>query len=205
MLPPITSGVNTPPGAEPGPGAPVLFKGRMYGLLAGGVFGNTIPQYFSLEKWEASADHARYDAWGVRTLVPGGPCRLYCPREEVAATVARPEFRAAGVNISVMIDAVLTVTAWLEVLDTDVGLIVYGVEFPGKGASWRKDMPVGGRQHGGLAARMLLRKHLNPSSLADLEALLERYPGHVVELSACDRCFGTVPGRNAIIWEVRKY
>jgi hypothetical protein len=183
----------------------IATKGRMYDHLARGGFGNTIPQYFSLPRWEASEDAARYAIWGVRTQTPGGPCRLYCPREEVRATVEEYQAKGHACNISVMIDAIVNVTLYADIFDTETGLIVYAVEYPGRGASWRKLMPSVGKQYEGLSARLLLRRHLNESSMADLEALLERYPGHVVELSACDRCFGTVPGRNAVIWEVRKY
>jgi hypothetical protein len=177
----------------------------MYDLLSRGLLGNTIQQWFSLAKWLADPEARRFSVWGVRTLTPGGPCRLYCPEAEVPATVAAYEAMGHACNISVMIDAVVGVTLYADVYDSPEGLIVYGVEHPGKGASWREVMPRDGRQVGGLAARMLLARHLNPASLADLWALLERFPGHVVELSACGRCLGTVPGRNGVIWEVRDY
>ncbi|HYE59183.1 MAG TPA: hypothetical protein VD948_11785 [Rhodothermales bacterium] len=180
-------------------------KNRMYELLEAGAFGNTIPQWFDIDRWEASADASRYPVWGVRTLIPGGPCRLNCPREEVRATAERQEFREAGVNISVMVDAAVRVTLWADVYDSETGLLVYGIERPPKGGSWRALMPSQGREWRGLSAQMILRRHLNANSLADLEALRERWPGHVYELSACDRCFGTVPGRNAVLWEVRNY
>jgi hypothetical protein len=185
--------------------APVTKKSQMYRLLADGAFGNTIPQYFDLERWEADEAAQRVPVWGVRTLVPGGPCRLYCPREEIRETALRPEYRADGINISMMIDAIVRVTLWADVYDSEAGLIVYGIEYPPKGASWRALMPSQGREWRGVQAHMLLKKHLNANSLADLEALRERWPGHVYELSAADRPIGTVPGRNAVIWEVRQY
>jgi hypothetical protein len=185
--------------------AAVLSKNRMYELLAAGAFGNTIRQWFSIDRWEESEDAARYPMWGVRTLTPGGPCRLNCPREEVRATAERPEFAAAGVNVSMMVDAVARVTLWADVYDSDTGLIVYGIEHPPRGGSWRALMPSRGREWRGVSAAMVLRRHLNASSLADLEALRENWLGHVYELSALDRCVGTVPGRSAVIWEVRKY
>jgi hypothetical protein len=55
---------------------PVATKAQMYRLLAAGRFGNTTPQFFSVEDWKASPDAARYPTWGVRTLTPGGPCRF---------------------------------------------------------------------------------------------------------------------------------
>lgn len=181
----------------------VTSKGRMYDALASGRFGNTIPQWFSLAAWRADPEAARYRTWGVRTLTPGGPCAMYVPAEDVPGLVADFEARGHRCNISVMVDAVCGVTLYADVYDSETGLIVYCVEDPGRGASWRKVMPEKGRQFAGIAARLVLQRHLNPSSLSDLWALFDRWPGHVVELSALDRCFGTVPGRNAVVWEVR--
>lgn len=184
---------------------PITSKSAMYPLLAAGAFGNTIPQYFGVAAWRASGDADRYPTWGVRTLTPGGPCRLYCPAAEVEATVREYEAAGHGVNVSLMIDSVVDVTLYADVYDSERGLAVYCVENPGKGASWRVAMPQRGVQYYGLEARRVLARHLNPSSLADLWAVIEHYPGHVVELSACSRCVGTVPGRNGVIWEVRQY
>lgn len=178
-------------------------KAEMYRRLAAGEFGNTIPQWLDVGAWQRDPAAAAFAVWGVRSQVPGGPCRLHCPTAEVRATAAR---FGCAVNISPMIDAAgATVTLMADVYDSPTGLIVYGVEYPLPGANWRQVMPRDGRQYDGLAARGVLARHLNPASLADLWALFERWPGHVVELSACARPFGTVPGRNAVIWEVRAY
>jgi hypothetical protein len=83
------------------------------------------------------------------------------------------------------------------------GLLCSGTVAPAPG-SWRRHMLAPKRWEGS-AATVLLRTVLNENSYDDLIALLETYPGHVVELSALDVCFGTVPGRNAVTWEVRQY
>ena len=184
---------------------PIRDKATMYRLLAAGRLGNTIPQFFDVGEWERSADCRRWPTWGVRTLRPGGPCRLNCPREEVRATCDLPEYAAAGVNISMMIDAAMTVTLWADVYDSPAGLLVYGVEYPPKGGSWRAMMPTRGRHYEGVAAKMLLQRHLNANGLDDVEAVFDRWPGHVLELSAAERCFGVLPGRNYCTWEVRAY
>lgn len=184
---------------------PIINKTQMYALLHGGALGNTVPMWFDLQAWEASDEYHRFDLWGVRTLTTAGPCRLFCPRGEVRETATRPEYAAAGVNVSLMIDAVCDVTLMADVFDSERGLIVYGIDRPAKGTSWRKAMPVQGRQYEGLAARMLLQERLDAGSLADLYELLEVYPRHVVEISACDRFVGTVPRRNTIVWECRLY
>jgi hypothetical protein len=183
---------------------PVTNKRQMYEMLAAGKFGNTIPQWFDVKEWKRDP-RSRHSMWGVRTLVPGGPCRLLCPRDEVEETCNLPEFQAAGVNISIMIDVITNVTLWADVYDSDTGLVVYGVENPERGGSWRKDMPSKGREWRGIEAKMLLRRKLDAGSLADVEASIERWPGHVIELSATERPVGIIPGRLAVVWEVRKY
>lgn len=178
-------------------------KRESYRLLTAGLLGNTIPVHFDADKWER--DHSReMPTWGVRCMTPGGPCRLHVP-----TPLVRPVFdavRAAGhvPNISAMVSNVAPASLACDVWDAPGGLIVFGVEYPAREFDWREVMrrPV---QWTGLAARMLLAKHLNPASLADLHAVLDLYPGHVVELSALPVCYGTVPGRNAVTWEVRDY
>ena len=187
----------------------VTNKTQMYAMLAAGAFGNTIRQYFDLDVWQSDPDADRIATWGVRTLTPGGPCRLNCPNHEVPRTAL--EFIAAGhkVNISMMVDRLATVTAWLEVWDSPTGLVVEGVEHPdtANGWTWRNSMPDPNRRKKweGVAARMVLARHLNENDRDDLAALLDRYPDHVVELSGLDRCLGTVPGRRAVVWECRAY
>jgi hypothetical protein len=60
-------------------------------------------------------------------------------------------------------------------------------------------------QYEGLVARLLLEKHLWPSSLADLYVLLEMYDGAVVEFSSYEIPVGYVQGHNTLVWEVRNY
>lgn len=177
-------------------------KAQMYALLKAGRLGNTIPQYGSIEEWRASGDPDRYSQWGVRTKSAGGPCRLNCPVEEVEDTVLR--FRPHLPNISVMISAVGQVT-WLgDIWDSPTGLVCCGFEYPERIHDWRQLMGGQAQQKWeGVAARSLLRRHLNSNSYDDLMLTIEGFPSHVVELSTMDVCFGVLPHRNAIVWEVR--
>jgi hypothetical protein len=66
----------------------------------------------------------------------------------------------------------------------------------------------GGRHANGLVAKTILEHYLSPSSYSDMQALLDmfpHYPDHVIEFSAYSVFLGSLPGRNAIIWEVRSY
>jgi hypothetical protein len=62
-----------------------------------------------------------------------------------------------------------------------------------------------GRQWEGLRALALLKERLFPSSWEDVNLLLERFPTAVIEFSAYRHAVGNIPGRNAVIWEVRDY
>lgn len=181
----------------------------MYRRLTAGEFGNTIPQYFSVEEWSAHPDSGKYGMWGVRSATQSAhpACKLYVPRGEVAA-YAHKHF-PDGPNISMMVDTVVGVTAWLELWDSPSGLVVEGVQYPEiwNGWNWRNSMrePARRKAWSGTAARMVLARHLNANSLEDVMELLERFPDHVVELSALTSCMGSVPHRNSVIWECRLY
>lgn len=184
---------------------PIVDKKQMYELLASGLLGNTTQQWFDFWEWNESPESQKYTWWGVRSLTPGGPCRLNCHREDVGQTVS--DFASAGhqSNISVMLDRICLVTLWADIWDSPSGVVVYGIEDPPEGGSWRALMPSQGRHWFGIEARMLLKRHLNPNSLADVEELFEQWPNHVLELSAIDRCMGIREHRNSISWELRAY
>lgn len=184
-------------------------KAEMYRMLHRGDFGNTVPMWFSIREWELDAmfrePYRSIRYWGVRSLTPGGPCTLNAPVAYVWDIANDFIRRGHQVNISPMIDHIVNVSMWANVLRSPSGLIVECIEYPDKASNWRVEMPTKAKTYQNTAANMLLRKHLNPSTLDDLGILLDKYPDAVVELSATESEFGTVPGRNAIIWEVRNY
>jgi len=57
----------------------------------------------------------------------------------------------------------------------------------------------------GLNALRILKETLWPSSMSDVESLLEIYPDSVIEFSAYEIAVGEIPGRNTVIWEVRNF
>lgn len=190
---------------------PVRNKTDMYRRLAAGEFGSTTRQFFDLMEWleYVTANPRGNNWWGVRTMTPGGPCVLNCEAIHVPPVVWAMEEAGHKVNISLMVDTVATVTAWLELWDSPTGLVVEGIEWPDTdgGWTWRNSMPdpTKRKRWEGVAARMVLARHLNENSLDDARDLIEAYPDHVIEMSALDRCVGVVPCRNGIVWEVRCY
>lgn len=190
--------------------ASITNKQDMYNLLAAGKLGNTVPMWFDIQRWiydnYPDGWYGESLQWGVRTLTPGGPCRLFCPDSEVIATATGLAESGHRVNISPMIETVrnLNVTLMANVWDSPTGLVVEGAEWPTPGTHWRERMQQPDRYEG-IRARHVIARHLVQSSTEELFDLLAEYPGHVVELSATNRPYGTVPGRNAVIWEVRSY
>lgn len=181
---------------------PIRNKTQMYRELAAGAFGNTNPFYMSLAEWGRSLTAASPPLWGVRSVYSWDRrMRLDVPLAAVGELVGR-WFPDGRVNLSPMVDRMLTFRA--EVFEDAHGLRVYGVEGL-RDVKWRQAMGAHSREWRGLAAKQLLRAHLNSNSLSDLGELLDLYPGHVMEFTALDRNYGTVPGRNAVIWEVRLY
>jgi hypothetical protein len=57
----------------------------------------------------------------------------------------------------------------------------------------------------GIQAMGLIRHAMDDSSYAWLHELLDNYPLHVIEFSVYSENFGTIPHRNTVFWEVRKY
>lgn len=183
---------------------PVTNKVMMYRLLSEGAFGNTYPEWRTLADWTDAVlvGGAYYDhePWAVRSFRKSdkGRLRLDLRKEEVAAYVQTKFGPAEPVSIGPVFNAWMTarVDAYLSP-DPPCGLRVL----------WTPDRTLrsGWQNLSGLRAMGLMKHHLWPSDYDAVWDLLADYPGHVVEFSAFSRAVGTVPNRNAMIWEVRYY
>jgi hypothetical protein len=188
------------------PRPPITNKKAMYRLLQAGLLGNTIPLYPTLETWLNAPDLRSYPKWGVRCLTPGDKrMRLNVPIDEVVNYVTTNFPTGEGFNISPMIDqwAIFKGEVYEQYHTPPYGLCAY-VNFKGN-MPWREALRDYGQHFFGLEAKLQLQKYMDSSSYDDVRTLLEEYPDHVVEFSVCDRSVGVIPGRNSVIWEVRKY
>jgi hypothetical protein len=179
--------------------SPVRSKQDMYRRLAAGGFGNTSPMWLDHTHWACTSPDL--PLWGVRSLVAGGPCRLDVPTHEVFAECRKVLSAGYDYQISAMVDSFRT--AVFNVWDSPTGLVVEGVEWPGPDQKWRQLFSGPHAKWSGVAAKMVLRRHMNENSWDDFNVLLEQYPGHVYEMTTMNICFGTVPHRNTVLWEVR--
>jgi hypothetical protein len=184
-------------------------------LFSQGYYGNAIRQWPSLAA-------ARADGWTgrvvVRSRLPGWPrCRFNLTMDEAAEHVR--DCVALGDR-----ESDLYVNEYLECQPH--GITIQGEVFRG---------PDGLTLHYGTdkvmmrdvirrgvdtlktayrtEAKLLLQHHLDPASYDSLMELLDMegaddqgvQTSHVVEFTAFDRCIGTTPGRNCLLWEARLY
>jgi hypothetical protein len=183
----------------------VRTKEENFRLWTTGAFGNR------LRAWRTVADWRRSDFGGRVSLrylgLGGGFCRYDLRPDEVDDVLREwvadgAELGRVMVNEGAPDDAIVVQGEYLnDVLPGAVEAFVYSrvrSKMREAFASERIEVP-------GLLGRFLLHAAMTPSSWADFEVLLERYPGHVLEVSVYARCLGDVPGRNALVWEVRRY
>lgn len=179
-------------------------KRAMYEMLQAGAFGNTTPMWFNLAEWQRGARSYGRDAlWGIRTADTSGHdkrTKLDVPTLDVAP-LFRQWFPNGGGQLSPMVDHMTTARMHIH---EGPELTVWVVE-GWTHVKWRDAFKLFGCHVEGTRARAVLEQYLNPNSLDDLKELLGTYPGHVVELTTLDRCYGTEPHRNTVIWEVRNY
>ena len=124
------------------------------------------------------------------------------PTAEVADFVR--QFHGGHANISPMIDQWMIFRCEVFVSNfAPFGLRVFGTT--DRKLKWREAFRQTGIEWTGAAAHAVLKTYLWPADYDDLFALLDRYPQHVVELTACERTVGVIPGRRACFWECRLY
>ena len=177
-------------------------KKQFYRLFESGAFGNKAIAWRSFEEFLESGYKGsigiRYAENVNGLFVPDVPV------EDVPKTVLRLVSEGANIDHMKFSEYIPTsrVTMNGEVKDGETGLeLTYSTVKDHMRESLRK-----GEQYArGLTARMLLRQHLWPSSYEDMMAIMDLYPEAVIEFTAYSKKVGSIPGRNAVIWEVRHY
>lgn len=193
------------------PSEPILSKAQNHRLWQSGAFGNKLRAWRSISEWRSSGHRGKV---ALRSLLPwggGGPC-IY----DLEPDLVESRYRSLLSEISAE-HVVICEAAPAEVVILQ-GEYLNNVHDKGDGTtSWdyfyysraRRQMRDALREEHsvieGLRARLLIERSMTPASHLDWQILLDRYPDHVLEVSIYDRCLGDVPGRNALVWEVRRY
>lgn len=188
----------------------VLTKRHNYRLWQSGAFGN------KLRAWRTLNDWADDDYMGEVVLRQLGGCSGRCAYNlspfHVGVTVA--EWISKGVDYnSIMVNeaapdqhVILQGEYLNDVTCDEEGFALPGYFMYSTQRRHMRDALHEESQHTyGLRADLMLRNAMTPSSYEDWRVLLDQYPKHVLEVSIYDCCVGDTPGRNALVWEVRRY
>jgi len=182
----------------------VLTKQQNFELWQSGAFGNKLRQWRTIDEWKRSRFGGRVV---LRYLgsAGGGFCKYNLRPDEVGPTTE--DWIKSGAELpKIMVNEAAP----------DRAVILQGELWNG-GDRWNYFLYSTVRAHmrpalereskvvEGLATNMLLRSAMAPSSYSDLEVLREMYPDHVIELSIYSINVGDIPGRNTLVWEVRRY
>jgi hypothetical protein len=179
----------------------VTNKQQNYRLWQSGAFGNKLKAWRSYSEWARSCVLVV-----LRTLIPGGPCIYNLHTAFVLSKIN--EWIASGIPE----DAIM-----INEAAPDHDVVLQGEYFNGvldrpdyfyysfAKAHMRDALKSEAHHSWGLEVDMLLRRYMTPSSYEDWRVLLDQYPNHVLEVSIYNHCLGDIPGRNALVWEVRIY
>jgi len=180
---------------------PVLTKRSFVNRFRTGEFGNRGPM------WDTIGDFLDDGCKGlihIRNRVAGGPTWYDIPAELVEVTYR--DITLMGIPGSQLYFAAMAPTE-KTVLQGEVIQSVNGIElfYTQVAKPMRDALRENAKQISGILALETLKFFLDPSSFDWMQILLERYEGHVIEFSTYGCCWGTIPNRNTVVWEVRMY
>lgn len=180
---------------------PVKTKNDFYKRWAKGEFGNKIRSWNSLNELKESGFKG---AVGVRYSLPNSSYMKYSvPVKDVDKVVKAFVKKGAKAELFKFSEDCPDEKIVLqgEVMCSPRYLDLRYSTLKGK----MRDALKIARNVDGIEAFEILRYGCDPGSLADIYALLDLYPDHVVEFSCYSINLGDVPNRNTLIWEVRQY
>ena len=187
---------------------PVLTKANFFRRFYADEFGNRGPIWFA----------EQYGDWHNRY------CGAHAPPADVRFMIRSVNTKAGGGLMLPWLTAHEVQSVWLshhkeelsislmaphhhqtingEVMRDHRGLCLYYSEVK---EAMRPSLARGGKQVFRLQAGMVLRQNLTSHDRDWLMHLLNLYPEHVIEFTAFNRTWGTVPRSQCVIWEVRRY
>lgn len=178
---------------------PVTTKKDFVRRYVNGEFGNTGPQWPTLEAYLQSGYKGLVH---IRSRIAGAPTYYNVPSNQVHRTWHKVAHNSGLFYLAAMAPHEHNLLQG-EVQHRADGLYLYystAQELPMRDAL--KQQPQHAR---GIIALSLLRWALCANSYEWLQVLFERYPNHVIELSAFSCDWGTIPNHNTAFWEVRMY
>jgi hypothetical protein len=177
-------------------------KRGMYELYATGGFGNRPHHWGSVDEY-VNSDFA--GLVGIRNRLASSPFCDCRPHTRAAVIEQLMNWRRDGLDWSTV---VINETAphWIQTINAEVMRTTDGiyVRWSPVQKVMREALAELSYHWTGLRALLLLQQRCDAPSYDNLVDLLDRYPEHIVELSAFTRSVG-IWNWNTIFWEVRLY
>lgn len=189
----------------------ITSKKQNYRLWQAGAFGNKLRAWRTVDEWRASGFTGQIVLRTLMNVGGSGRCFYGLSPDQIEDHVSR--LLGSGValddimiNESAPDDTMILQGEYLNDIAVVDDKVLWGWFLHSRARlQMRKALANAPERAHGLRADLLLRMAMTPSSYEDWRDLLDRYPGHALEVSIYDRCLGDVPGRNALVWEVRRY
>lgn len=181
---------------------PVLSKRDFVARYALGEFGNSSPTWNTFDALKQNC-HSKDGLYHIRNRIAGAVTWYDVPYAELeqAWNQAVALYGRGNLYISEMCPTEKT-TFQGEVRQSENH---YDLTYTTIALPMRQALAVCTNYADGIMASLLLQHFMCPKSHDWLQILLDRYPGHVVEFTCFSIQWGTLPGFNTVIWEVRGY
>jgi len=188
---------------------PVLTKAQNRVNFERGAYGN------NLRTWRSPAEVHAAGYTGLlvsRYDVPGSPfCRYHIPSEQAQAVWNELLSRGAQPHLLYFNEQLQDQARFMRLQGEFYdGVLALGEPAPSlyytlEKALMREALALGAQHVFGWPAELRVREAMTPSSYEDFLAVRDLYPDHVIEFTVLSKCWGTTPGRNAVVWECRRY
>jgi hypothetical protein len=176
----------------------ILNKAKMYELLEKGLLGNHLRIFRTDEELREGGVG---ESIGVRCVGAPGGAFYYSKSVKDAIRLANM-LRVRGITVVYQVSAP-------DHLRTIQGEVCYAegllcLTYSTAKAHMREALKTA-KTVFGYEARAILNAYVDPSSMDDIELVLDTYKDHVVEFTSFSCCVGGLKGRNTCIWECRCY
>lgn len=184
----------------------IASKRQFLELQRTGLTGNAMPSWGSFhEAWDIAGYHGPVM---IRSMTPGWPGTTPDVPIECAEMETRRLLRLHGGDRSDVFFTMMSPdTQSCRLINAEVwdGPCGWEMHYSTQDDVMRKALEESGRNASGVACRAILRHLINENDWDDLCGLFDRWPGHVIELTAYSRAIGSLPHRRTVIWEIRDY
>lgn len=172
-----------------------------------GEFGNCSPTYDSLDEFFAEP-HPTDALYHIRNRVPQGKTFYDVPTRQVPSiwkyATTELNIRPADLYISAMCPTERTLyQGYLG--NKDPVKALWEFHWTDVKRPMRDALAERSHIYYGPWGPTMAKSKMTPVSADWLDFLIQEYPGHVIEFTVLEVCWGTVPHHNTLFWEVRNY